>query len=141
MNEIEEIGESPRKCILNRLQKKGLSQSSADQITFLNDLLNNLKSERNERFHHGLDNEFTDDDRVLKLKSSMLKFGSDLDTSNVPADQQPDVLFGKAQSELSKKYSDVAITIANRICSAFDKLEPVFEMRFSAKFKNRTHKF
>jgi len=141
MNEIEEIGETPKKCVLNRLQKKGLSKASVDQVDAINIHLTNHKNERNERFHHGLDNEFTDDDRVLKLKSNMIKYGTDINTSNIPAEKQPEVLFKKVQSELGKKYSKIAKIIADSIYVAFDKLEPEFESRFSDKYKRRTHKF
>jgi hypothetical protein len=134
VSEIFECGLPFVTCNITNLKKKSVPNPIIIQLNRMVADQGLLRSERNSRFHHGFEREFSSDDLMFRTGALFEhRFNGALaeDGQMLPME----ALFREGLVELQREFNGVMRTAVKRIEKFYDALYPEFEQRFSPKFK------
>jgi hypothetical protein len=132
-NEIFEVGLQRRKCSIENLRKMVpkrvssiLGELLADQGT--------LRDERNARFHHGLERDFTHDDTTFRIAAMFEHRKSELHGVD-QAGRRINVerSFRQGLVELQRAFNKATRKLTRQLNRLYDELAAEFEIRFVPK--------
>jgi hypothetical protein len=134
-NEIFEVGLQRRKCSIENLKKRVpqrvwsiLEELLVDQGT--------LRYERNARFHHGLERDFTRDDTAFRM-AAMFEHrknglrGVDQAGRRINVERS----FREGLIELQRTFNRTTRKLARQLNRLYDELSAEFETRFVPRFR------
>lgn len=141
-NEIYCCGLAPQQCSIENLKKRGVAQGIMDVLKALIIGQGALRMERNARFHHGREREFTDDDITFRLASWLNHYGGGAEGSDEkgrPIDL--DRSFNEGLVELQRAFNQAISKLPKILNRLYDNLGAEFESQFSPRFRARAHGF
>lgn len=136
-NDVYELNQAPKKCIKSRLIKLGLPQTAVDLLEKIENGQEDLRNERNARFHHGSEKQMSSDDTTFRMASLFAKRGSGLQGHDSNGEK----------IELSRYYNETAVVMRKDFNAAIEILQEdldnllnhfndEFEIRFKPKFRD-----
>jgi hypothetical protein len=135
-NEIFEVGLQRRKCSIENLKKKMVPQRV---LSILEELLadqGTLRDERNARFHHGLERDFTRDDTTFGMaamfehRKSGLR-GVDQAGRSINVERS----FREGLVELQRAFNKATRRLTRQLDRLYDELGTEFETRFVPRYR------
>jgi len=137
VSEVFEYGLSPEACTMGNLKKSPVPPAVLNHLRKLIDDQGLLRNERNRRFHHGSEREFSSDDQMLRTGALFEHQSSGIVGPNgrpIPTER----LFREGLIELQREFNGVTRTLIKQLDRLYDMLIPEFEGRFSPKFAAAT---
>ena len=93
-----------------------------------------LRKERNCRFHHGAEREFSSDDQTLRIGALFEhRFNGMVGSNGRPLPVER--LFREGLVELQREFNGVMREVVKQLDRLYDMLYPEFESRFSPRFR------
>jgi len=134
VNEVFECGLTPEACTMQNLKKTSMSRKISTHLKEMIDDQGLLRKERNSRFHHGAEREFSSDDRMFRVAALFEHRFSGIVGPNgrkLPIER----LFREGLVELQRDFNCVMRRVERQLDSLYGMLQPEFEGRFSPKFR------
>lgn len=129
-NEIFEVGLQRRKCSIENLKKRVpqrvgsiLEELLVDQGT--------LRNERNARFHHGLERDFTRDDTSFRIAAMHGLRGVDQPGRRINVERS----FREGLVELQRTFNRATRSLTRLLNRLYDELAAEFETRCAPRFQ------
>lgn len=139
INSVYELGFSSEDCVLRKMKKK-IPQSLLATINEMIEDQGHLRGERNKRFHHGHEREFTEDDQTFQIASlfedtlnGITGVGRDGRRINVER------FFNEGLVELQKDFNSINRKLVRQLNKLYDNLHDEFEGRFEPRIQAATH--
>lgn len=136
-NEVCETGLSTRKCTFANIKKSRISNNITEVLEEVSNDQHILRQERNERFHHGLEREFSSDDNAFRLAARYEFVGLKLTGTdyygrkiNLPR------YFKEGLVQLQSDFNSMNRHLSKGLLKLYDLLEIEFDERFSRKFND-----
>ena len=131
-----------RKCSIENLRKKNVSKKIIDILTTMIDDQGALRTERNSRFHHGVERNFTDDDVTFKIVAQFEHCangmtGTDRFGRNIDVEQW----FREGLVRLQQEFNNSTRRLIKCLNRLYSILRLEFEHRFSPLIRNTSHGF
>jgi hypothetical protein len=137
---IWETGLRPIQVNRENLLRKGVQAHTLNVLDEMQKLQGALRIERNERFHHGAERSFTDDDQTLRIVSLFHHRGSRMTgTDYYGRKVNVDVAFREGLSRLQDTFNRHCVTLIRSLDRLYDLLFEEFESRFVPRFRAATH--
>jgi len=134
-NVVLECGLEPKKTNLDNLRKLTNNQAVVSSLGRIQDIQRDHRNERNQRFHRGIERDFTDDDTTFKMVSIFEFRGSGLSgTDRHGREIDLDKFFQGAIDMLRSEFNKSCRLLSEELCTFYDELEGEFEQRFSRKY-------
>jgi hypothetical protein len=133
VSEVFECGLSPQACTMRNLMKSPVPPVLLTHLRKLIDDQGLLRNERNRRFHHGAEREFSSDDQMLRAGALFEHRSSgivDVNGRPMPTER----LFREGLIELQREFNRVIRTLIKQLDRLYDMLIREFEGRFSPRF-------
>jgi hypothetical protein len=139
INSIYELDLKSRDCVIKKME--GLIPKKILEI--ISDMMRDqgyLRGERNRRFHHGQEREFTEDDQVFRTASLFEHRGSGLkgkgqDGRRINVERS----FKEGLVELQRDFNVTNRQLVRRLNQLYNDLYAEFESRFGPKISAATH--
>jgi hypothetical protein len=129
-----------RKCSIENLRKKKVSESVLDILEVMIDGQGPLRGERNARFHHGAERAFTDDDTTFRIAAQFEHWGSGLKgTDQFGRKINVERSFKEGLVSLQRDFNNSTRQLIGHLNQLYDELWPEFEGRFGPLIRNSTH--
>lgn len=135
-NTVYEAALPHRECTVAKLQKKSVSKSVIDLLSELQKDQGELRTERNARFHHGDERQFTGDDQTFRIAALHAHWGGgvagkDRNGRRIDIDRY----FKEGLVELQRDFNRVTRRLARQLDRFYDMLSVEFEARFVPRFR------
>lgn len=138
-NDVFECGLDPRRCNAENLRKAGVPAIVMDAMKGVLSAQQDLRLERNSRFHHGYERALTDDDTTFKIVSLFEFRGSGMTGTDKHGRKiDLDRFLNDGLSELRQKFNSSLPTLQKQLSAFYDVVGDEFEARFAPKFRGRT---
>ena len=134
VSEVFECGLSFEACSLRDLKKASVVHNVLSHLEEMISDQGLLRKERNRRFHHGLERQFSSDDQTLRI-GSLFEHNFNGATGENRRSLPVARLFREGLVELQKEFNIVMRKIIKRLDCLYSMLESEFESRFSPKFR------
>lgn len=135
--EVLELDISPRRTNVANIRKLAPSSLCCDNLESLSNLQNNLRAERNFRFHRAEEEELTDDDQTFKMVSLYSHRGSSLRGKDRHGKEiDLDRYYHAAIDRLRSKFNLNAKTLVKALSKFYPTLSNEFEARFRTKCRH-----
>jgi hypothetical protein len=134
VSEILECGLPPVACTAANLKRKAIPNPIIIQLDRMIVDQGLLRTERNSRFHHGLEREFSSDDSMFRT-GALFEHRFDGATISDGRKLPMERLFREGLIELQREFNSAMRTVVKQLDRLYDMLHPEFEQRFSPKFK------
>jgi hypothetical protein len=135
-NEVFEVGLDRRKCSIENLKKRKVSEKI---ISILKEILadqGGLRDERNMRFHHGIERWFTADDSTFRTAALYEHRGRELrGTDRHGRRINVERSFKEGLVALQREFNQVTRRLLKQLNRLFDELSSEFESKFSPRFR------
>lgn len=126
----------PRKCTIGALEKNGVPTTIVAALKAISSGHQSLKSERNQRFHHGWERCLSDDDQSFRLAATFEHRGRGLSGNDAHGRAiNPRTLFNEGREELRKEFTPALRKLEENLDALYDSIFPVFETTFTALFR------
>ena len=138
VNDVFQAGVNPRGCTPTALKKAGVPQAVVDGLNAISAGHQQLREERNHRFHHGWERGFSDDDRMfwmVSLFEHRFNGVAGNDREGRPIDIER--YFRDGRAELRTEFSPALKALKRDLTRLYDLLEEPFETLFSPMFRAR----
>ncbi|WP_244475368.1 Cthe_2314 family HEPN domain-containing protein [Rhizobium sp. Leaf311] len=134
VNEVMECGLSSQACTLQNLKKQPVPKSVLRHLEKMIEDQGLLRKERNRRFHHGHEREFSSDDEMFRIGAL---FEHRYNGARGPNGRALPVerLFREGLVELQKEFNRVMRKVVKQLNGLYDMLYSEFENRFSPRFR------
>ena len=129
---------SSRKCTIRELRKSGVSGGVIRAIENLGSGYQELRKERNRRFHHGVERECSDDSDVFRAISLLEHRGSGGTFDHRKIKDVDREYFVGGLEKLKGDFVSAMRALRPNLRRYYGLLEPEFERRFSRMFQGRT---
>lgn len=139
-NAVYECGLDVRKCSLDNLRKRGVPATVCGIMEAMLVDQGELRAERNARFHHGFERDFTEDDQTFRIAAFLLhQTGgvSGTDKFNRKIDVEKFVKEGLV--ELQREFNRTTRRLVRRLDRLYETLGKEFEARFGPRIRASTH--
>jgi hypothetical protein len=135
-NEVFEAGLERRNCSMGSLRKRGVPQCVLAVLERLKADQGSLRDERNARFHHGLERNFTSDDVTFRTAALFEQWGRSLrghgqDGRRVNVERS----FREGLVGLQREFNGAARKLTSELNRLYDELGSEFESRFVPRFR------
>lgn len=139
VNSVYELGFNPKDCTLQKMKKK----IPADVLATINNMVEDqghLRNERNKRFHHGCEREFTEDDQVFKI-AALFEYrgqglsGNDCDGRRINVARS----FNEGLVNLQRDFNKTNRQLVRQLNKLYGELHSEFENRFIPRIRASTH--
>lgn len=139
-NEVFETGLDARKCSLENLKKSLPSSDIKATLAELSASQGALRVERNRRFHHGKEREFTDDDQTFRSASLMERWphgvrGTDRYGRQIDLERS----MKEGLVELQRDFNRSTRKLIIQLDKLYSILGDEFERRFVPRIRAATH--
>lgn len=135
-NEIFEAGLDDRKCTIENLKKRKVSEKVISLLTEILADQGRLRDERNMRFHHGIERWFTADDSTFRTAALYEHRGRGLrGTDRHGRRINVERSFKEGLVSLQREFNQVTRRLLKQSNRLFDELSPEFESRFVPRFR------
>jgi hypothetical protein len=141
-NTIFQAGLDVRKCSIDNLRRKNVSKNIIDILKTMIDDQGALRTERNSRFHHGVERSFTNDDATFKIAAQFEHrangmTGTDRFGRSIDVEQS----FREGLVKLQQEFNNSARRLIRCLSRLYSNLQPEFEHRFGPLIRNASHGF
>jgi hypothetical protein len=131
-----------RKCTIENLRKKNVPEKITEILKTMIDNQGALRSERNSRFHHGVERNFTDDDVTFRVAAQFEHFangitGTDRFDRNIDVEQS----FREGLVSIQRDFNSSCRDLNKYLNRLYSVLHTEFEDRFGLLIRNATHGF
>lgn len=134
VNEVFECGLTFEACSMRNLKKTSVPREVLSHLGEMIEDQGLLRKERNSRFHHGLEREFSSDDQKLRIGALFEHRFSGI--AGPGGRQLPlERLFREGLVELQRDFNCVMRRVLRQLDHLYDMLYPEFESRFSPRFR------
>lgn len=138
-NEVFEVGLEAKDCTIKNLKKASLPKDVLDAITQIVRNHQKLRSERNSRFHHGVERELSSDDHTFLIAALFEKNGNGIRGEDRHGRRISLKRYLKeALVELQRDFNASNRKLASDLDRLYGLLEAEFESRFRKKFYHPT---
>lgn len=139
-NVIYECGLEARKCSFDQLKKKGVNTATLYVLEQMLADQGKHRFERNARFHHGEEREFTEDSMTFELAARWEQWGRGMAGKNrVGRNINVRRSFQEGLVELQRQFNLSTRALIKRLDQLYDLLEIEFESRFGPRIRAATH--
>ena len=134
-NAVLECGIDPKKTTLGSLAKLTDNEAIMDSLKQILSIQREHRTERNQRFHWGLEKAFTDDDQTFKIASIFQFRGTGISGTDRHG-REIDLarFFQDAIEVLRSDFNKSCRILSDGLCTLYDELDDEFGQRFSRKF-------
>jgi hypothetical protein len=140
VSDIWETGLKPSRVTLRSLKRLGVPKDVLGALETTQALQGSLRIERNERFHHGTERSFTDDDTTLRMVSLFHHRGSPMRGSDRYGRKiNIDIAFREALSKLQSDFNRHCKALIASLDELYDLLSVEFERRFIPRIRAAKH--
>jgi len=134
-NEVCECGLDERKCTLNALKRKKVPEDIIKALENLIASQSELRSERNVRFHHGIERQLSSDDLSFRTVSISEHRGLEMKGRDINGNTIDTARYLKeALVNLQEQFNASNRLLSKSLNELFDLLQEEFEGRFRVKF-------
>lgn len=136
-NHVLELGLEEKKCNIGNIKRLGANKNIIKALNSISTELSHLTTERNERFHRGIERPFSSDDMTFKTVSlyehrGTGMIGDDRNGKKIDTDRY----MRESLSQLQKIFNRETKKIERKLDNIYDALLTEFNPRFSEKFRN-----
>lgn len=140
VNQIFQLGLSPRSCTVQNISKAPVPIELADHIRSMFGQQESIRFERNARIHHGLERSFTDDDTTFKMASLFNdKLHGMVGTDRHGRKINVDLSFREGLVGLQRDFNRHVSQLEKQLDGLYDLLLDAFEDRFGPLIAAATH--
>jgi hypothetical protein len=139
VNEVFELGHKRQDCTLRAI-KKTVPTDIYKLLDALVAAQGQLRSERNQRVHHGSERDFTDDDTTFRLASRFERWANGMkgrDRLDRPVNVRRS--FNEGLVSLQRDFNQVTRGSKRQLDEIYDTLRGEFEARFGPRIRAATH--
>jgi hypothetical protein len=142
VNEVFECGLEAQKCSIGALKKLAVPVKTIEILELMQSEQGEIRRERNARFHHGREREFSSDD--LTFRSASIydhRAGGVSGTDQFGRKINIELFFREGLVELQKDFNSKCRILVRSLDKLYDSLLGEFEGRFKPKFRSAIHDF
>lgn len=140
VSDVYETGLDPQKCSIDRLRKIGLPSEILSVLEEMKKDQGSLRLERNERFHHGSEREFTDDSATFKIAARFEHWGSGLEGHDQHGRRiNVERSFKEGLVELQRDFNAATRKLVRHLDTFYDLAGTEFESRFALHSNVSSH--
>ncbi len=141
-NTILEAKLELKKCSIDNLRKKKASHKVVDILQIMTDDQGDLRTERNTRFHHGVERDFTDDDLTFRIAANFEHHATGMTgTDRFGREIDVEKSFREGLVGLQREFNNSIRRLSRHLNRLYDALRPEFEDRFGPLIRSATHGF
>lgn len=139
-NDVYETGLEAQKCSIDQLRRAGVPSKVLSVLEDMRKDQGDLRPERNARFHHGSEREFTDHNTTFQTASYVERWGNGV----VGHDQHGRRInversFQEGLVELQREFNSATRKLVRHLQVFYDLIEIEFESRFTPRIRAATH--
>lgn len=136
-NEIFEKGLKPKNCTMTNLQKIKIPKNVLSALEEISKDRGGLKTERNVRFHHGLERKISSDDSMFRMAALWERWGQGLKGNDRHGNRiNTSRYLREGLVELQRDFNSANRKLSKDLIQLYDLLFDEFESRFSPKFND-----
>ena len=134
--DVLELEIKPRQANIERIRSTTNNHPCCDRLQILSDIQFELRTERNFRFHSGIQRSLTDDDQIFRTFARIEKFSKRNVTAtntdgSVTSSRE---LYKEAIGNLREQFNANVKNLSTALNPIYDSMHDEFEKRFSEKF-------
>ncbi len=139
-NDVYETGLGPHSCSITQLRKAGVPSNAISVLEDMRKDQGELRVERNTRFHHGVEREFTDDSTTFQTAARFERWGRGV-IGHDQHGRRIDVerSFQEGLVELQREFNAATRKLVRHLAAFYDLVETEFESRFTPRIRAATH--
>jgi hypothetical protein len=139
-NAVYECGLDVRKCSLGNLRKRGVPAAVCATMEAMLIDQSDLRAERNARFHHGVERDFTEDDQTFRIADLLLhQTGGVSGTDRFGRKINVEKFLKEGLVELQREFNQATRRLVRQLDRLYDALGSEFEARFGPRIRTSIH--